>query len=269
MVPRMASKSAYETRYGKTEGELRALTLGLVTAGYGPTSVAVGDAPDGYVTFGDAAVYVEVAEVIDRESARYTNTMSDLNREVLDAINGDPVLASRVRGQHLEIRLGTCPSRADLRSAKRAILDLIRDGVITSLSERKMHRMESPTILAALGTWIYRVSWPHGSAGGSPHIVHIQASAHSFDPCSIDGVARATLAVKRKKGRAYRVKPLWLVLGVTDIRGVWADSIDLLSANCPSIEPYERVIVHGEGIAVIWSADGTVRRIEIASPPTS
>src|SRR6202171_299892 len=76
MVPTMASSSHYETRYGKTESELRGTALGLITAGFMPTAIEVSDAPDSHVTIGDDSIWVGFAEVVDAPSARYTYMIS-------------------------------------------------------------------------------------------------------------------------------------------------------------------------------------------------
>ena len=56
----MASASQYEVRYGKTECELRGLAVGLITAGFTPRCIAVGDAPDSLVTFDGGDVWVDL-----------------------------------------------------------------------------------------------------------------------------------------------------------------------------------------------------------------
>jgi hypothetical protein len=41
-----------------------------------------------------------------------------------------------------------------------------------------------------------------------------------------------------------RAAPLWLILCVTDQRGIFSDSLDLLASVNVAIEPYERVVVY-------------------------
>jgi hypothetical protein len=50
------------------------------------------------------------------------------------------------------------------------------------------------------------------------------------------------------------------VLGVTDLRGVWDASVDLMSKSCPPIDPFSRVILCDGPRAIIWSAGVVVVR---------
>ena len=124
--------------------------------------------------------------------------------------------------------------------------------------------MRTTTTLAALQTSLYRANWKHGASGGGTHIFHVQAAAHSFDPLSIAAITQRRLEAKRRKGLLYGVTPLWLVLGVSDIRGVWGESMTLLASSCPAIEPYDRVIVHNGSEALTWSAGDLVAMRDIS-----
>jgi hypothetical protein len=257
-VPRMASSSRHEVRYGKTERELRGLALGLITAGFTPRTIEVGDAPDALVTFEDGVVWVEFAEVIDAPSARYTNMMNDLSRDVKDCIDADPVASDAVRGHHLEFRLAACPSKSEVRTVREELLAFIRSRRHVSIQSRTLTQLSSP-ILQRIGATLYRADWCH-TEDGSPHILNIQAAAHSFSPLSLAPIAYRRLERKRRLGFQYGVQPLWLVLGVTDIRGVWEMSIDLLSKSCPAIDPYSRVILYDGPRAIIWTNGLVVAR---------
>jgi hypothetical protein len=72
---------------------------------------------------------------------------------------------------------------------------------------------------------------------------------------------------KRRTASSYGVQPVWLVPGVTDLRGVWDASVDLLSKTCPPIHPFSRVILCYGPRATIWSA-GTVavRDVRLSAP---
>jgi hypothetical protein len=72
-------------------------------------------------------------------------------------------------------------------------------------------------------------------------------------PMSLAPIALKRLDVKRKLAARYGVAPLWLVLTVTDHRGVQDESMDFLGSGCPSIAPYDRVIVCDPGRTVIWA----------------
>lgn len=250
-VPRMASSSPHEVRYGQTERELRGLALGLITAGFTPRTIAVGDAPDALVTFDDGDVWVEFAEVVDAPSARYTNMMSDLSRDVKDDIDADPSAGAAVKGHHLEFRLAACPSKSKVRVVREELLAFVRSGSHTAVPPRTLMDLSSP-ILRHMGATLYRADWRH-SENESPHILNIQAAAHSFSPLSLAPIVYRRLDRKRRSGFRYGVQPLWLVLGVTDIRGVWEPSMDLLSKSCLAIDPYSRVILYDGPRVIIWT----------------
>jgi hypothetical protein len=253
MVPTMYTGSLHETRYGQSEAELRGILLGLETAGFPPRAVIMGDAPDALVTLDGGPIWVEHAEVIDPVSARYTNMMSDLDRDIKDAIAADPAANMKLHGQLVEIRLGACPKKSEVQRVRNALIELLRNGDHISFPERHLYKLTKPEPLTAIGTSLYRPPWPHGESGGSPFIIHIQSAAHSFDPLSLAPIAMRRLDVKRKLASRYAVAPLWLVLSVTDIRGIWDASMAQLGAGCPTIEPYDRVIVCDAGRALIWS----------------
>ncbi len=264
LVPQMASSSKYETRYGQTECELRGLILGLITAGFYPRVVAVGDAPDGLVAFDEGDVWVEFAEVVDAPSARYTNMMANLTRDIQDDIDRNAQANFALKGHHLEFRLEVCPSKTDARGVRQELLDFIRSRSHAEIPPRTMVALTSGS-LQRMQTHLYRADWPHGATGGSPHVLHIQAAAHSFSPLSLAAIVYRRLLRKRHSGTRYGVQPLWLVLGVTDIRGVWDESLALLSRSCPAIDPYHRVIVHDGHCAITWgNGSVTVRDVYTA-----
>lgn len=252
MVPTWASSSANEIQYGQSEKELRGTLLGLVTAGFEPRAIAVGDAPDGLVNFDHDTVWVEHAEVVDPVSARYSNMMWNLSRDVKDDVAADASAVGWITGQHVEIRIGLCPSKSQVSGVRQELLEMFRNGTFMQIPERTMGRAPGAT-LEAIDARVYRVPWAHGATGGSPYILHIQDAAHSFGPLSLVPIALRRLEVKRRLGVTYGVTPLWLVLSVTDLRGVWDESMALLGSGCPPIAPYERVILCDPGRAIIWA----------------
>lgn len=258
MLPQMASTSQHETRYGQTECELRGLILGLIVSGVLPRAVAVGDAPDALVTLDDLSVWVEYAEVVDAPSARYTNTMSDLDRDVKDAIDADPAIAAAMYGQHVEFRMSVCPTRSQARLVKRDLLAFLQAHRHTAIAERTFAHINDGA-LGEVGLTMDRAAW--SDTGGSPHIVHVSAGAHTFSPLSLAPIVARRLERKRRLAVGYAVAPLWLVLGVTDIRGTWGASLDLLASCNPDIEPFQRVIVANGPRAIVWTSSETSSRV--------
>lgn len=253
MAPTMHTASRNETRYGQSECELRGILLGLETAGFTPRAIAVGDAPDALVTLDSGSVWVEHTEVVDPVSARYTNMMSALDRDVKDDVEADLAALAELTGHHLEFRLGACPTKSQVRGIRDAFAYWIRRGEHRAIPEKRFTTLTTPSVLKSVATSVTRAKWTHGTSGGSPFILHIQGAAHSFDPLSLAPIALRRLEVKQKLAAHYGVNPLWLIMTVTDLRGVWNASMAFLGSGCPSIVPYDRVIVCDPGRAIIWA----------------
>jgi hypothetical protein len=121
-------------------------------------------------------------------------------------------------------------------------------------------------MLQRLETTLYRAEWAHYE-NGSPHILHVQAVAHSFSPLALAPVVYRRLERKRRSAVRYGVQPIWLVLGITDLRGVWDASVELVSTSCPAIEPSSRVILCGGPRVVVWEDGGvTIRNVRSPEP---
>lgn len=183
---------------------------------------------------------------------RYTNMMAKLHADVADDVECDPTAVQHINDQQIEIRIGVCPSKAQARTLRSDIVEMIRSGGHLRIPERGYEDAPGDT-LRAVKAKIYRVPWKHRLGGGSPYILHIQDAAHSFAPLSLVPVTMRRLDVKRKLALGYKVAPLWLVLTVTDIRGVWTEAMVRLGSGCPAIDPYDRVIVCDGGRAIIWA----------------
>ncbi len=249
MLTTMKSASPHEVQYGKSECELRGIALGLETAGFTPRAIALRDAPDALVTLDTGDVWVEHAEIVDPISAQYTGMMHDLDRDVKDDIDADPSAKAQAIGQHLEIRIGVCPTKSQVRDFRRKIVDFIRSGKHLAIPERTFTKIADEPF-RSLATSMTRAPWNYKKP---PYIMHIQAAAHSFGPMSLAPIALKRLDVKRKLAARYGVAPLWLVLTVTDHRGVWDETMTFLGSGCPAIAPYDRVIVCDPGHAIIWA----------------
>lgn len=258
MVPQMVSTSPNEVRFGQTECELRGLVRGLIVSGTAPREVVAGDAPDALVTLDDRTVWVEYAEVVDAPSARYSNTMCDLDRDIKDAIDADPAIAAAMYAQHVEFRMSICPTRSQARLLQRELLAFLNAKRHVAVAERTFTHIYDGA-LGDVGLTMYRAPWEHTE--GSAHIIHVSAAAHTFSPLSLAPIVGRRLERKRRLAAGYGVAPLWLVLGVTDIRGAWDASLDLLARYNPDIEPFERVVIADTRRAVIWTRSGTSKRV--------
>ena len=64
-------------------------------------------------------------------------------------------------------------------------------------------------------------------------------------------MAIKVLERKQKKAAGYRIRPLWLILYVTDLMGQFDASVDLLG-SLPEIAPFEFVIDRGQRSQAVW-----------------
>lgn len=228
-----------------------------------PHCIAVGDAPDSLVTFDGGDVWVEFAEIVDAPSARYTNMMNDLSRDVKDDVDADAQASRAVKGYHLEFRLAVCLTKAEVRAVREELVAFLRSRSHAVLAARTLIPISTP-MLQRMGTTLYCAEWAHYEKG-NPHILHIQAAAHSFSPLTLALVVYRRLERKRRTAVRYGAQPIWLVLGVTDLRGVWDASVELVSKSYPAIEPFSRVILCDGPRVVVWGDDAVTTR-DVRSP---
>ncbi len=172
---------------------------------------------------------------------------------VWDAVDSDPELQEAIKGRFVSLNLWHCPKRSAELRVQREILELLRSDALAAESHGR--RLVDPRFPALVAHWAHL----HVTAFDGAY-VDVAASAHSFDSRSLAPVALKVLERKRKKASRYDLPaPLWLILCVTDQRGVFGDSLDLLERFDLAIEPYERVVVYNEGRAIIWDRRGLVR----------
>ena len=172
---------------------------------------------------------------------------------VRDAVDADPTLKAVIGGSYVSISLWHCPNRSAERRLLQEILKLLRSKPLAvGCNGSRIVDARFPTLV---GHWAHLYVRTFNGA-----YVDVTASAHSFDPRSLAKVALKVIDRKRKKARSYDTgSPLCLILSVTDQRGVFGESLDLLERSNVVFEPYERVIVYNEGRAVILDRAGLRR----------
>ncbi len=69
----------------------------------------------------------------------------------------------------------------------KGLLTFLKDGGHAAISARMLTHSASP-VLARMDTTLYRADWDHAE-NGSPHILNVQAAAHSVSPLSLATVA--------------------------------------------------------------------------------
>ena len=253
------SRSRHETRLKQKQSETFLVGHPLAHLGYREVALESRESPDFCATFLNAAdqvtgsIGVEVAELVEPDSARWRNAVESVRIGVRDAVDADPALEAAIRGRFVSISLCHCPNRRAERRLLREILELLRgEALAVECNGRRIVDARFPTLVE---------HWAHlfvRTFKGA--YVDVTASAHSFDPRSLAQVALKVLERKRNKARSYDTRlPLWLILSVTDQRGVFSGSLDLLERVNVVIEPYERVVVYDEGRAVVIDRSGLRR----------
>lgn len=244
---RLASRSRHETRLEQKQSETFLLAHALAYLGYRNVALAARESPDFRATFADrSAVGIEVAELVEPSSARWRNAIENVRIGVRDAVDAEPALQVALAGHYVSLNLWHCPSRTAEGRLLREIPALLRSDALHAA--RQGNRIVDPRFPTLAEHWAHLYVSPFDGA-----YVDVTASAHSFDSRSLARVALKVLERKQKKARHYdTTAPLWLVLSVTDQRGVFGDSLDLLERLEVPIASYERVVVYNEGRAVIW-----------------
>jgi len=253
----LASRSRHETRLEQKQSETFLTAHALAHLGYRDVVLEAREAPDFRATLPPStkSIGIEHAELVEPESARWRNAIENVRIAVRDEVDADAGLHAAIRGRYVSFSFWRCPDRSAERRVVREITELLRNDAIDKEhhGKRILDGARFPTLVAY---------WAHlrvtKFAGAS---VDVTAGAHSFDPRSIADVARKVLERKRKTARKYdTTAPLWLILSVTDQRGVFSDSLEFLDRlQNIEIEPYERVVVYDEGRAVVWDRDGLRR----------
>ncbi len=253
---RPISGSRHETRLEQKQSETFLVAHALAHLGFRHVALEPDESPDFRATFPlgvGEPIGIEVAELVEPDSARWRNAIENVRIGVRDAVDADPMLQAAITGRYVNLNLWRCPNRSAESRLLREILELLGSGALAA--ERHGRRLVDTRFPTLVEHWAHlRVT---SFDGGS---IDVTASAHSFDPRGLAPVALKVIERKRKKARRYdATAPLWLVLSVTDQRGVFGDSLDLLERFNIEIAPYERVIVSYEGRAVVWDRHGLVR----------
>ncbi len=255
----LASSSQHETRLQQKQSETFLVAHALAHLGYRDVELRARESPDFRATFpitaspANGTIGIELAELVEPDSARWANAVENVRIGVRDAVDADGTLRAAISGRYVSLSLWRCPNRSAERRLVREISELLGSDAIAA--ECHGNRIVDARFRALVEHWAHlHVTTFDGG------YVDVTASAHSFDPRSLAQVALKVLERKRKKARDYDITvPLWLILSVTDQRGIFGDSLDLLERLDVVIDPYERVVVYNEGRAVIWNRDGLRR----------
>ena len=198
--------------------------------------------PDLWASIDGVEVGIEVGEV--QLSAPATNAAINLNIALNELADTDPAL----RPTHTYIHIGRSPGRAGDAAIspknRNRLLAIMRD-VLASRAYR---------VWLGKGTqWV--PEWPGANLGYTLYVaplplaprgyIKFDDSACSFDPNGLTKPALRMLQRKRKLAESYNASTsLWLILGLTDERGLYTESLQRLAQLAVQIAPFERVIAH-------------------------
>ncbi len=254
--PLRRTASAHEIRYRQKFSEVMIAAHALARLDATRIVIDTGvirphERPDLRVLLDNERVGVEVVEV--HPNAHAANAAIDLNIAINEAVDRLPL-----RPQFINLHIGRMAGRND-NSAVPAkirgrlvniIVDMLRSG---SYSEPKASRIVNQEKWpgAALGYTLYvsRSLAPFG-------YIQFDDSACSFNPDALIRPTLVTLNRKRAMAKTYnRTDPLWLILGLTEQRGLFSSSLQKLAELAATIEPFERVIAH-DGMMYVTHLSG-------------
>ncbi len=248
---RFASASRAETRLEKKQGEVFLVAAALARIGYRRVALRSRESPEFAATVptpgGPRKIGIEVTELVHPSSARWRNAIANVDAKVREAIDADPTLQAAISGWIVCVGLHRCPDRAAEPVLVSELLALLRNGLA---SGRPAGRVDERLPALARHEAIVASNASRGSRG----IVVVQPGATSFDPWSLAPVARDRLALKRKRARTYDLTaPIWLIISLTDDRGVFGASLSDLRDLKPAIDPYERVTIDSAYGSATWA----------------
>ena len=242
LAPTMRTKSASEYRFGGKYAEAQRVSYAILASGRDITRMVPRERPDFAVALADGVLLgIEDCEIVTSPSARTSNTRVDLDVELNDRIEADPDLKAALHGHHISIMMDTTPPSGKKAAIVDELCRFIRELPNGELPEREILSVaECYRLLSVHGTEYYHAAAEYG-------YVTVSAGANSFSGTELVTTIFRQLAVKRKKAVGYEMRPLWLVMTVSDEGGVYGSSVHEARKLQPAIDPFERVLIQNLG----------------------
>jgi hypothetical protein len=232
----------YTSKYAKAVVEINLLIDALAPAGLVPDSISPlpprkSRTPDFELTFGDEKVYCECTTAGDASSMLWRFSVADLEIAANDLLQHNPDLTGKLGPRYLAFIPGS-PIRPDdiLRAVDEigsfiASEDLAYYGSRYGLRVPEKYRLLSQSRAVA-----------YTSRSKQPLIV-IQQPASAFGGTP-EGVAEILRALRQKQEYRYDgFRPIWLVIGASDVVMPLSDVVKQLRVLQPSLDPFQRVFV--------------------------
>lgn len=246
LPPEMMTPCRHESRYAQKYRELQLAAHALVAAGLTRFDLSPGERPDFQLRHGSESVGLEVAELVEPESARTTNAIRNMDVTLREGLDSDHSLRSAVGDRAIAFSPWLTPKRSAERQLVAEFQDFIRLSSPVMLGNM-VNDARMPT-LRAHRTHVYIGHFTGG-------LVDVRAPGGSFNPSGLVRVAYKVLDRKRERAASYTGARLWLVMAVTDDAGVFDASVDVLGSMLPDIRPFEFVLVRSHRRLAIWTTN--------------
>ena len=232
----------YASRYAKEVAELDLLIDALAPPGIIPDRIVPlpqrkAATPDFELTFGNKTVYCECTTTGDSSSMLWRFSVADLEIAANDMLERQPKLSQRLGDRHISFIPGVPLPSEDVPAAVDEIAAFIASEEIDRYSSRYGVRVP-PTypLLFQAKTIAYTTKSEHP-------MIAIQQPVSAFGSVP-EGVSDILFALQQKKAKVYEgYRPIWLVVGVTDVLQQLSNVVAQFEAVAPSLEPFERLFI--------------------------
>jgi hypothetical protein len=237
---RVRGQSRHETRFALKTTEFEIAARALAKLGYRDLAFTAGEQPDWRIDVDGGTVVAEVSEI--NPSALFTNRIADLNVALRDAVDADSTLP--IAGHYLAFTFGARAfahgqilNAAARRAVLAELLAYLAAGTFVTGRITGYQKLEAFDVMV------------HASAF-QPAYVSLELPATSFSPTGPLTDVFARVQRKINDARNYdRTNPLWLFLGITDMLGVFTETVMQFGQTALASGPFERVIV-SDGLTV-------------------
>lgn len=250
--PEFRHDGRYDPRYTQAYSERNAVTFLLATSGYRDLDVTSKQPPfpDTQVTFPDASTaYIETAEVIESQSARFNGILNFVNVGISRALGKDAILEAKLKGHFIGVRAWmTSDGQYDANAILDQFLQFLRESELDQLPTKQMVAFgpKYPALAAIDAKYYYN----RIKAISTPRF---DPAAHSFGPESLAGQVIPILEQKRTLGPSYAGLPLWLALYMSDPLGVPELSLGNLSGVALDFGPFQKLLIGDQRSVIVYT----------------
>jgi hypothetical protein len=246
----------YTSRYAKEVAELNLLIDALAPAGMIPDKIVPlpqrkASTPDFELKFGDETVYCECTSAGDASSMLWRFSVADLEIAANDMLENHPELVEKLGNRYVAF-IPSAPIRPDdILAAVEEIGAFIASEDMSYYGSRYGVRVPPAfPLLSRAETVAY-------TAISQRPMIAIQQPASAFGGVP-EGVSEILRALQQKQEKRYEgFRPIWLVIGATDVVEHLSDVVSQFEAIRPSLEPFERVFISSSRESFIVTPKGS------------